>query len=77
MAGGVHNELKILVIGLILGTFSLLIASAFRDALDAFLQMSVPVSERALGNGIYLLLWRICFFLIILALLAIASICLM
>jgi hypothetical protein len=77
MSISVQQELKILIFTLILGTFSILMASAFRDVLDAFLQTAVPVSDRSLGTGGYLFLWRLCFFFIILALLIIASICLL
>lgn len=71
---GVHHQLKLLIVGLILGTFAILIASAFRDVLDAFLQMTVPITEKSLGSGGYLFLWRLLYFLIVLALLVIVSI---
>jgi hypothetical protein len=71
---GVHHQIQLLIVGLILGTFAILIASAFRDVLDAFLQMTVPISEKSLGSGPYLFLWRIFYFVLILSLLIIASI---
>ncbi len=71
---GVHHQIKLLIVGLILGTFAILIASAFHNVLDAFLQMTVPISEKALSSGGYLFLWRLFYFFIILALLIIASI---
>lgn len=70
----VHHQIKLLVVGLILGSFAILIASAFRDLFDSMLQMAIPVSERVLGTGGYLFLWRLAFFLIILSLFIIASI---
>jgi len=74
-SGGMHRELKLLIVGLILGVFSILVASSFRDLIDSFIQLTVPVTDRALSGG-YLFLWRLFYFILILALLIIASICL-
>lgn len=70
---GPHHQVKLIIVGLLLGTFAILIATSFRDVLDAFLQMTVPITEKALGSGGYLFLWRFFYFLIILALLVIVS----
>lgn len=74
--GGVHKEFKLLIVGLIIGCFSIFLASSGRDLLDSFIQLVIPVSDRAISGGGYLFAWRVCYFLLIVALLVIASICL-
>lgn len=70
-----HQELKLLIVGLILVTFSILLAGSMRDCVDSFIQLTVPVTEKSL-SGAYLFLWRLFYFILILSLLTIASICL-
>ena len=72
--GGIHHEIKLLLVGLILGSCSIILAGSFRDLLDAMFQMTVPVSEKSLGTGGYLFLWRLFYFLIVLAILFVFSI---
>lgn len=71
----VSRQVKIILVGLLIGTFSLLSASAFRDCVDSVFQVAVPIGERALGQGGMLIAYRGCFFLIILALLVAATVC--
>jgi H+/Cl- antiporter ClcA len=72
--GRAHREIKTIIVALVVGSCSIVMAGAFRDAFDAVLQMTVPVNERALGTGAYLFLWRFFYFLIALALLILLSI---
>ncbi len=71
----IHNQIRIVIIGLIIGTFSILAASSFRDAFDAVLQVATPIGERSLSGGGMLVAYRTCYFLIILAILIAATIC--
>jgi hypothetical protein len=71
---GIHQEIKLLIVGLIIGTCSIVLAGSFRDVIDAVFQMTVPVSEKQLGTGGYLFLWRFCYFIIALSILIMISI---
>lgn len=71
---GIHHEIKLLIIGLVVGSCSIILAGSFRELLDALFQMTVPVNEKSLGSGGYLFLWRLFYFLIILSILICVSI---
>jgi hypothetical protein len=75
MAGeSITRQLKVLIFGLVVGTCSIILAGAFRDVLDAMFQMAVPISEKSLNSSGYLFLWRLLYFIIVLAILVILSI---
>ena len=71
----IKNEIRLLVVGLIVGSTSILVASAARDLLDAFLQQIVPVNEKYL-SGWSTVGWRLCYALLLVALLVVLTIAL-
>jgi hypothetical protein len=74
MSAGITNEVRLLIVGLVLGSLAISIAAAFRDCFDTALQIFVPVNDKLLGSGWYLLLYRLFLFLIILSMLVALSI---
>lgn len=70
----IQKNLWILVVGLLLGAFSIFSASAFRDFVYAIFEMSLPMSEKALQGGTALVLYRLFCFLIITSLFVIATV---
>lgn len=63
----VQNRMWILCAGLLIGTFSLFVATSFRDFAEAFLRMSAPLSDKTVSGGALLVAHRFFSFLIILA----------
>jgi hypothetical protein len=68
------NNVYLLLVGLLIGTFSIFAASSFRDFVDGLLQLSVPLSEKSLSGGSVLVAYRLLYFLIILAILVALSV---
>lgn len=73
-SNSMYNQVKLIVIGLIIGTFSIFAASSFRDFMDSILQIATPIGERSLAGGAILVAYRFCYFLIILAILVAVSV---
>jgi hypothetical protein len=74
-ANSVGKQVKVIVIGLLIATFSLFAATSFRDWVDSVLQVAVPIGERSLSGGGMIVAYRACYFLIILALLVAVTVC--
>jgi hypothetical protein len=72
----VKNHLWLIIVGLLLGTFSIFSASSFRDFFYALYEMIVPMSEKSLQGGVLLVMYRFFCFLIITSLFVIASVAL-
>lgn len=68
------QQIVIIIVSLIIGTFSLLAAGSFREFMDSILQISVPIGEKSLQGGMMLVAYRFCYFLIILAILVAVSV---
>ena len=68
------NNIWVIFVALIIGTFSIFTASSVRELFESLLQISVPLSEKSLNGGVLLVWYRLFYFLIILSLLVIVSI---
>ena len=68
------SQIIIIIVSLIIGTFSLLAAGSFREFIDSVLQVSVPIGEKSLQGGMMLVGYRFCYFLILLAILVAVSV---
>jgi hypothetical protein len=72
--GGIHREVRLLIIGLVLGCFSLLVTGSFRDWVDSSLHAIIPVGSRSIGKGKWLVFYNFCYFMFILAILVCLSV---
>lgn len=71
----ITRNIWLLIIGLILGAFSIFSASAFRDFVLSIFDFSFPMSERSLQQGgTVLIMYRLFAFFIITALFIIATV---
>jgi len=62
-----YKQVKLIIVGLIVGTFSIFAASSFRDLVEAILQVATPLGSHSLAGGSVLVAYRVCYFLIILS----------
>lgn len=69
----IKNEVRLIVVGLAVGSVSILVASAARDLLDAFLQQIVPVNEKYL-SGWSTVGWKLCYALLLIAVLVVLTV---
>jgi hypothetical protein len=68
------NNIWVVFVALIIGTFSIFTASSIRELFESLLQISVPLGEKSIGGGTLLVWYRLFYFLIILSLLVIVSV---